>query len=251
MSLELLGIVIDTILASAVVFFIIWDHVKDDRILTNQVQEFFRTVESLIYTYYHFQFYKTYFSIDYILKIEDKRFDKFKKINYKDLDHKFSQRMFYLSEKMRRGIKEWGKYIGIIPNFEIKEDMSEDNKDSFSKIKYYSDTNLIITYQGEILNHLGKPLVQDSNSITEKEGFVIFYFLRSLKKYWKINYRKFLLRRKLRGKLNMTGLFFDYEQVRERINNKRFDSLFRLTNIILEQIKDLLRGTIVTSKIIF
>lgn len=42
----------------AVLFFIIWDHIKDDQILSHEVQDFYSDIEMLIFTNLQVKYYE-------------------------------------------------------------------------------------------------------------------------------------------------------------------------------------------------
>jgi len=42
----------------AVLFFVIWDHIKDDRILAREVQDFYSDIELLIFTNLQVKYYE-------------------------------------------------------------------------------------------------------------------------------------------------------------------------------------------------
>jgi len=50
-TLAILGLLFNGILLVEVLY-IIWDHFKDDRLLTEQVQEFYEDIEKLIFYFY-------------------------------------------------------------------------------------------------------------------------------------------------------------------------------------------------------
>jgi len=51
MDFEIIIVYLSLSVSIFVLVFIIWDHLKDDRILTKEVQEFYQDIENLIYTY--------------------------------------------------------------------------------------------------------------------------------------------------------------------------------------------------------
>ena len=51
MSIDIIGIVGFTIALISIII-VIWDHFKDDRLLSKQVQEFFEDIENVIFTFY-------------------------------------------------------------------------------------------------------------------------------------------------------------------------------------------------------
>lgn len=52
-----IGALISIFLSLIVLFFIIWDHLKDDRILAKQVQEFYGDIETFIFSRLQIKYY--------------------------------------------------------------------------------------------------------------------------------------------------------------------------------------------------
>jgi len=199
MNLELLGIILNTCLTALIIFFIICDHIKDDRLLTKQVQEFYWNIEGLIYTYYYYNLYKALFNI--LRSFNVKQFEDYKAINYGEIDRQFKNKLFYLREKVRLGIKDYGKYIGIIEDQREETKSINPMREKKLDINYFSDTDMILSYYGELLDLTSNPIVKDFTKISQaKEGWDIYYFLRSLRFYWKSKYKKALLRKELKIK---------------------------------------------------
>ena len=53
-----LVVYISLFVSIAVLFFIIWDHVRDDRILAREVQDFYADIEMLIFTNLQVKYYE-------------------------------------------------------------------------------------------------------------------------------------------------------------------------------------------------
>ena len=240
MSLELLGIILNTCLTALIIFFIIWDHIKDDRLLTKQVQEFFWNIEGLVFTYYFYKLYSAFFSA--FNDVKAKEFENYKTINYGEIDKQFENKLNYLRSKVGSGIKEFGKYLGLV--------MDHD--------EISSDTDMILTSRGELLDLNRKQIVYDFTNITqEKEGWDIYYYLRSLRFYWKNKYKRALLRKELkidRKRHDIKKTFFDYEKCFEKLRIYQSkpiplvaEYLVKYSNNKLVQAIEILKGSITTN----
>jgi len=256
MSLELLGIILNTCLTAFIIFFIILDQIKDDRFLTKQVQAFFSDIEGLVFTYYYYKLFKALF---YALEsIQDPRLSDYNSINHGEIKKQFASKLFILSEKVRLGIKDYGKYLGMISN--QREEIRESNLEKEKKldISYHSDTDMILSYYGELTDLSGNLIVSNFTKITqEKEGWNIYYFLRSLRDYWKKKYKKTLYRKKLKinnKRHNIKRSFFDYHKCFAKIpfyhstaSSSVLAYLIKHSNEKLEKIVEILKGSIRTN----
>lgn len=114
MAIEILEVfdsifsVIASLIGIIAIIIVIWDHFKDDRILTKNVQEFYEDLENLIYLYY-------------IIEIID---DTFRVLNEFGRDKGFSEdvleKNFFESKreyltfqgKIKQKFDDYGKYLG-------------------------------------------------------------------------------------------------------------------------------------------
>ena len=58
MAPEDILVYVSLVVSIAVLFFIIWDHIKDDRILAREVQDFYSDIEMLIFTNLQVKYYE-------------------------------------------------------------------------------------------------------------------------------------------------------------------------------------------------
>jgi len=202
MNFDILFLIIEIALLLPVIL-LIWDHIKDDRMLKDQVQEFYFNVENLVYLYYFQGLYKAYFCNYFWRKNRDKIF---KGLEFNDIEKKIEHRSKYYKEKVVKNINEWGKYLGMICMGKKEEDPSS--------FEYFNDTNLILTYDGEVKNNENIPLVEDFLKLEQTDiGWKIRAYLGSLREYWSKYYKKFIFRPTLRYKIkveNMANLFDQY-----------------------------------------
>jgi hypothetical protein len=256
MTLEIVSIIISTCLTALIISFIIWDHIKDDRFLTKQVQEFFSNIEGLVFTQYFYNLYKALFNA--LKSIQDTRLSDYNSINYEEIDKQFASKLFFLREKVRLGIKDYGKYLGIISN--QREEIRKNNLENENKLDviYYSHTDMILSYYGELTDLSGNLIVNDFTKIfQEKEGWDIYYFLGSLRDYWQNKYKKTLLRKKLKinkKRHDIKRSFFDFQKCFEKITIYQSTAspsilayLVKHSNEKLEKIIDILKGSIRTN----
>ena len=262
MTLEIVSITLSTCLTALIISFIIWDHIKDDRFLTKQVQGFFGNIEGLVFTYYYHNLYKALFNV--LKSIHDTGLSVYNSINYGEIDKQFASKLFFLREKVRLGIKDYGKYLGIISNQREEIGKSNLENENILDVIYYSHTDMILSYYGELSDLSGNLIVKDFTKITqEKEGWDIYYFLGSLRDYWQNKYKKTLLRKKLKinkKRHDIKRAFFDFEICFKKINEfneineyQSKASLSILTYLVqrsnekLEKIVDILKGSIRTN----
>ena len=256
MTLEIVSIIISTCLTALIISFIIWDHIKDDRFLTKQVQEFFSNIEGLVFTHYFYNLYKALFNV--LKSIQDTRLSDYDSINYEEIDKQFASKLFFLREKVRLGIKDYGKYLGIISN--QREEIRKSNLEKENKLDviYYSHTDMILSYYGELTDLSGNLIVNDFTKIfQEKEGWDIYYFLGSLRDYWQNKYKKTLLRKKLKinkKRHDIKKSFFDFQKCFEKITIYQSTAspsilayIVKHSNEKLEKIIDILKGSIRTN----
>ncbi len=112
----------NTLFSLMTILILIWDHLKDDRNLTKQVQEYYEDVENYIYSYYQMTYYRR------LLDIKDKNIDK-DKAQY--LRNKFVRESEYynilLDEKY-----SYSQYLG----FKFVHDYEYMNKSDIRLIRH-------------------------------------------------------------------------------------------------------------------
>ena len=182
-----------------VLFFIMWDHLKDDRLLTKEVQEFYENIEKLIYTYIQIEYYRSIEST----KTENDELRKLKK--YKT--HDIIQNNF-LSLKIEQNFTKFSDYTGLTKDKEKKS--------------YLNGTIYILNRTGLLLKRNLETYTQDNIidsyiDIKNKEISEILTYLNSLRFYWRKHYYKLLFRPTLKIRVN----FFDLLGFSSPLEQKR------------------------------
>lgn len=243
-----LNIIVDAIFIIPVVY-LIWDHFKDDKLLTKQVQEFYHSIEYIIYLYYMNILFNIYFC-DEFWKSNRSRFFK-GNFKFLEIEHMFVHRLDYMREKIKNFLnpkENVYKYIGMLCKKKVDE---KDNKIFY----WFSDSNLILTHEGELLKHDYKSLVEDPNMMGHfKYGWEIYNYFGSLRDYWKVNYKKHFIRPRLKPKYKIwsdISLFqgtikpflITLKENRFNIKSAEFKRRIAEVNNFLEDIYKTLRGT--------
>ena len=183
MSLELLGIIVNGLLAGVIALYVIWDHVKDDRLLTKQVQAFYEDIEKLIFYHYTNQiiieFQKLYEKqIEFPLQLQEL--------------NEYSNRHYYYRVKVKNRFVEFSDYLGLINSEEGQEE---------KRIEYINETYTILTDTGSLgkrqLGDLRRSTIKDLTNIDDKEIEDIDRYLHSLRSHWNKQYHKFIIKPKL------------------------------------------------------
>ena len=163
--------VFNTITSLIIFMILIYDHLKDDKKLTINVQDFYEDVENLIYTHYQYLYYTRY------LESHDKKKDKFE---IEKLQKKYKRKNQYFSLSVGEKYDKYSKYLGIIV---------------INGGEYMNKTDISFRTDGHILY----PEIKETMSMEHIP--VINDFLRSLREYWDKHYSKRVLIFKIRGKL--------------------------------------------------
>lgn len=178
-------IVYISLLASlAVLFIIIWDHIKDDRILTVEVQDFYSDIEMLIFTNLQVKYYEILQTKENQLKEEEL------KILIKDKNRDVIQKN-YLDAKINQYFKFYAQYLGLTYN-----------KD---KNAYLNGTIYILNIDGtlskrNIESNTEEKIITSYTEITPQQVKEILTYLNSLRFYWRKKYYKFVFRPNLKQK---------------------------------------------------
>lgn len=207
MNGESIIVYINLTVSAAVLFFIIWDHLKDDRLLTKQIQEFYSDIEMLIFSYIQVMYYKA---------IEKKEIDE---VDQKDLIKTRNRDIIqnsYLKTKIFQNFNIYSSYLGLTLNNEQQI--------------YLNNTIYILTLEGllkkrNFVNNSLEDVINSYIDITEEEISDILKFLNSLKFYWKKNYKKSIFRPLLAQKINfyeLLGISKPLEKKRGKITKIRF-----------------------------
>jgi len=146
------------------ILIVFWDHFKDDRLLTKQVQEFYEDIENLIYTFIQY---------------------KSGKGSPKDNPE---QRNLYYHFKVKQNFDAYSKYLGLTI-FEQQE-------------KYFNNSDCILRTTGELWHRsIGvdeQRLLSNYKNIKNIDP--ILDYLKILRDHWEKSYGKILFRRKLKQK---------------------------------------------------
>jgi len=166
----------------AVLFIIIWDHIKDDKILAREVQDFYSDIEMLIFTNLQVKYYE-------ILQtnkgeMEDQELKTLIKNKNRDVIQKN-----YLNAKITQNFKLYSQYIGLTHN--------KDND------AYLNGTIYILKTDGSLLkrnieSNTEENIITSYTEIKPQQITEILVYLNSLRFYWKKKYYKFIFRPQLK-----------------------------------------------------
>jgi hypothetical protein len=174
----------------AVLFFIIWDHIKDDRILAREVQDFYDDIEMLIFTNLQVKYYE-------ILQInKEKLGDEELKALVKNKNRDVIQKN-YLETKISQYFKLYAKYLGLTHN-------KENNA-------YLNGTIFLLKTDGTLLkrnieSNTEENIITSYTEIKPQQINELATYLNSLRFYWRKKYFKFIFRPQLHEKVNFNEL---------------------------------------------
>lgn len=207
MNSESFIVYLNLIISSAVLIFIIWDHLKDDRLLTRQIQEFYSDIEILIYSFIQVMYYKA------IEKKEIEIADQKALIKTRNRDIIQNS---YLKTKILQNFSKYSSYLGLTIN-------KEDNI-------YLNNTIYTVSFDGLLKkrnfeNNSLENVIISYIDIKNEEISDILKFLNSLRFYWKKNYKKLIFRPPLNQKINfyeLLGISKPLEPKRDRLTKKSY-----------------------------
>ncbi|MFX0060129.1 MAG: hypothetical protein ACFE8J_17670 [Candidatus Heimdallarchaeota archaeon] len=207
MANESFIVYLNLIVSSAVLIFIIWDHLKDDRLLTRQIQEFYSDIEMLIYSYIQVMYYRA------IEKKEIEITDQKALIKTRNRDIIQNS---YLKTKILQNFNKFSSYLGLTIN---KEESI-----------YLNNTIYILTFDGLLKkrnfeNNSLEDVLSSYIDIKNEEVSDILKFLNSLRFYWKKNFRKLIFRTPLNQKVNffeLLGISKPLEAKKSRVTKIRY-----------------------------
>jgi len=188
MTIEQVILYINLTISSFVLIFIIWDHLKDDHLLTKQVQEFYNDIENLIFTYIQVQYYKTITNEEYDIA-DDKIIKRTRNRDNIQND--------YLKRKIYENFSTYSNYLGLTLN-----------RDDFT---FLNNTIYVLSSEGL----LKKRDFENNSQITIPNSYIkieneeideILTYLRSLRFYWNKHHSKFLIRFKLKENIDFSEL---------------------------------------------
>ena len=110
MAQEDILVYVSLIVSIAVLFFIIWDHIKDDKILAREVQDFYSDIEMLIFTNLQVKYYE-------ILQTNKGEMDEQElKTLIKNKNRDVIQKNYL--NKINQNFKLYAQYLGLTHNKE-------------------------------------------------------------------------------------------------------------------------------------
>jgi hypothetical protein len=169
----------------AVLFFIIWDHIKDDRILFKEVQDFYNDIEMLIFTNLQVKYYEI------LQKNQGETEDQELKILIKNKNRDIIQKS-YLNAKINQNFKLYAQYLGLTYDKENEA--------------YLNGTIYILKIDGNLIkrdieSNKEENLITSYTEIKPEQIKEISFYLNSLRFYWKTKYYKFIFRPHLHQKI--------------------------------------------------
>ena len=173
------------VVSIAVLFFIIWDHIKDDRILAREVQDFYSDIEMLIFTNLQVKYYE-------ILQASKGEMDEQElKTLSKNKNRDVIQKN-YLNTKINQYFKLYAQYLGLTHN---KENDA-----------YLNGTIYLLKTDGTLLkrnieSNTEEVIVTSYTEIKPQQISELNVYLNSLRFYWKKKYYKFIFRPQLHHKI--------------------------------------------------
>jgi hypothetical protein len=181
-------VIISLTISTLVLIFIIWDHLKDDRILAKQVQEFYNDIEMLIFTDIQINYYE---SVDLKEKLNNELTQLTK---YKNRDIIQNS---YLEVKIRQNFSKYSDYMGLT--------LDRENKNYLNNTVYLLNEGGILSKRNFETSGI-EDIIKSYQEIKKEEIFEIEKFLNSLRFYWRKNYKKFIFRPNLRSKVDFNEL---------------------------------------------
>ena len=188
--LSIVGICIAIISISIVMY----DHFKDDRILTRQVHEFYHYIEGLIYTHYFLEIGKQYDSYEN---------------NPDELKEKFSsnaKKWLFYRGKIDQLFEQFSRYLGLTyynrPSNYILEDYEY----------FIEHTGYVMNLHPNSPTEIGSPANTFYNNpkrkivIDDRALEIINEFLKRLRIHWNDNFSKFLFRKKIKSAIDFESL---------------------------------------------
>ena len=179
------------------ILFVVWDHFKDDRLLTKRVKAFYKNIEDLVYSYY-------------VMKLSQEKFSKNCENNaIEDFYFKFKKDNVFFRGIINQTFEDYSKYIGL----------TYYNKPSSYCVRNY---NFLIDSTGAFYKLVSKLPQSEIGTeycfydnqlkrvVISKENIeIINQFFKILRDHWKKYYYKFIFRKKLKPKVDFSKLL-DY-----------------------------------------
>ncbi len=177
-------------IATASILFVLWDHYKDDRILSKRVQNFYKNIEGLIFS-------------NYKMKINVEKFEETKETCYETEFFKYQKQNVYYRGIVNQVFEDMAKYVGLTYHKRPNYYYTKDNDYFIDKIgdfyNLYCQLNNAIQLGNKFsfYNEQLKKTVVDTQSIK-----IINDYLETLRKHWNKYYFKRILRKKLKPKID-------------------------------------------------
>lgn len=173
-----------------VLIFIIWDHLKDDRILAMEVREFYEDIEILIFTRLQVKYYE-------VLQEKEEGMDEKELIILKKNKNRDVIQNNYLMTKINEHFNLYSQYLGLTHN-------RVNNS-------YITGTVYLLKEDGALLKrnieiNTEDPLITMYNEIKKEQISEINIFLNSMRFYWNKKYKKLIFRPELNQKVDFNNL---------------------------------------------
>ncbi|MFX1411147.1 MAG: hypothetical protein ACFFA6_12400 [Promethearchaeota archaeon] len=190
MGSEVILVFVSLGVSIAVLFFIIWDHIKDDRILGREVQDFYSDIEMLIFTNLQVKYYELLQKN--IGQMEEQELKTIIKNKNRDVIQKN-----YLEAKISQNYKLLAKYLGLTYN-------KENNA-------YLNGTIYLLKTDGTLLkrnieSNREEIIITSYAEIKPQQVKDLLIYLNSLRFYWKKRYYKVIFRPQLHQKISFDEL---------------------------------------------
>jgi len=175
--LQILNLILFSGLTAIIVIYIIWDHIKDDRLLTKKVQEFFEDIQDLIFYMFQYQYYNS-FDVKMNFQFIKEGFFKSKEKGHEE--KKNMRKINYYVAKIKENY-QYTKYIGLVGIVENE------------KMRLVDKTNITIYLDTKMTEELVKQFCNNPTHIIAEDIIKINQYLTNLSEYWKIKHKKIIL----------------------------------------------------------
>jgi hypothetical protein len=181
-------------IALASILFVVWDHFKDDRLLTKRVQSFYWDLEGLVYTYYKTKLIRDQFDESNDKKSCEEKFFQFQKKNV------------FFRGKVSLLFEDFSKYLGLtyfrksalycIQNYDYLIESTGAFQKFRCKLPQIEIGNELCFYDNQHKRY----------AIDEDNLDIINRFFELLRDYWKTYYHKKFFRRGIKAKFDFSDL---------------------------------------------
>ena len=176
------------------IIIVVYDHFKDDRIMTRQVHAFYHYIEGLIYTRYLMEIEEQYNSHRNSTDEVSKRYSN------------NARKWLVYQGKISQVYEQLSRYLGLTyysrPQYYIIEDYDYFIDQTGYIMNFHSSSPTVIgSPQNTFHNNPKSIIVIDERSIE-----IINEFLKRLRIYWDENFSKFLFRKKIKSSQDFESL---------------------------------------------